>query len=153
MKKVFAFLFLYITISISLNGQPIKSKKIQQQLTAFLEEFMKAYNKPDAEALANLFTQDATYIGTAGDITKGKDKLIIGFKNSLSYLKDFSLIPADTGGDKNIVYQTGTYMQKLVVPNRPVDTYTGKYLIVLRKVSKNTWKIQKQMVSRDKPSS
>ncbi|MDQ3843506.1 MAG: nuclear transport factor 2 family protein [Bacteroidota bacterium] len=144
------FWLLAFSFSLNLSAQKVHDHKTQGQLNLFMKQFAEAYNRADANALAELYTEDATYIGTAGDITQGRNNLTTGFKNSLHYFKDFALTPSETGGDKKLIYQHGTYSQRFSIPGKPEETYTGKYLIVLRKVARNTWKIQKQMVSRDR---
>ncbi|MBD0377339.1 MAG: nuclear transport factor 2 family protein [Bacteroidota bacterium] len=144
------FLFIASFCFLGLSAQTLHDQKIQKQLDAFMEQFMQAYNKADANALAELYEENATYIGTAGDITQGRDKLRAGFKNSLPYFKNFVLTPSETGGNRKLIYQNGVYSQKLSIPNKSEEIYTGKYLVVLRRVARNAWRIQKQMVSRDR---
>ena len=147
MKALLLLTILFF--SLHSFSQHLHSKKINQQLDAFRKNYVAAYNKPDADALATLYDEHATYIGTGGDVTQGRDKIRIGLKNSSSYLEDFALTPVETGGNKKWVYQYGTYSQKMTASNQN-ETLTGKYLIVLKRVSKNTWRIQKQMVSRNR---
>ncbi len=162
MKKISILLALFLAISTHAFGQTSKqagenekfkkqAEKLRPVIDAFLKQFVDAYNKPDADALALLYTEDATYIGTAGDVTQTRDKLRLGLKNSLNYFKEFSVTPDETGASGDLIYQRGTYSQKLNVPNQPVETYTGKYLIILRRQADKSWKIQMQMVSRDRP--
>ena len=159
--KIFAFLALLAVFSIPVFGQTsaksqppkVESKKetaVRLQFETFLKQFVEAYNKQDADALAGFYAEDATYIGTGGDVTQSKDKIHLGLKGSLRYFRDFTATPAEFGTSGDLAYQRGTYSQRLEVPNQPSETFTGKYLLILRRQKDKSWKIESQMVSRDR---
>jgi uncharacterized protein (TIGR02246 family) len=155
MKKISILIALFTMFSICVFGQVNdkyrkQTEKARPAIETVFKRFVETYNKQEADALAALYAENATYIGTAGDITQGREKIRVGLKNSLQYLRDMQITPAEFGANGDLAYQSGAYSQKVVVPNQPPETYSGKYLIVLRRMPDKTWKIQTQMVSRDR---
>jgi len=45
------------------------------QLSEFAKNYIAAYNKGDAKALANFFAEDAEYIDADGELTKGRAEI------------------------------------------------------------------------------
>jgi ketosteroid isomerase-like protein len=98
-----------------------------------------------------MYAEDATYIGTAGDVTQSKDKIQMGLKGSLPYFRGITATPVEFGSSGDLASELGTYSQRLEVPGRAPETFAGKYLFIFRRQADGLWKIQVQIVTRDRP--
>ena len=150
MKK-FLFIFALVAIlPITFYGQTKSGSKAQAVIDKLRTQFVEAYNSQNADAIAAFYADNATYIGTGGDVVQGKEKIRMGLKGEVSYFKNFVATPAEFGGDKNLAYERGTYSATLAIPNQPAQIVGGKYLLIFRRQKDKTWKIQVQMVSRNR---
>jgi len=163
MTKFFVFIALFFAISAPVFSQTATSRssrnskskqKVNDARRAVDEmrsKFIEAYNKQDAVAVAGFYAADATYIGTAGDVVQGRDKLLVGLKGELPAFRDFTTTTAEFGSSGDLAYERGTYSARLEIPNRSPETIAGKYLIIYRRQPDGTWKIQTHMSGRDRP--
>lgn len=162
MTKIFVFVALVLTISIpafsqTAKSQPSRNSKskpkvadVRSTIDALRLQFIEAYNKRDADAVAQFYAEDATYIGTAGDVVQGRDKLLIGLKGELPVFRNFTITPAEFSSSGDLAYERGAYSARLEIPNRTPETIAGKYLIIYRRQQDGTWKIQTHMSGRDR---
>jgi len=161
MKKIFAFALLIITFSTAVfqaqtrTSENNKSDKksassARASLDSFRTKFIEAYNSQNADRVAEFYAEDATYIGTGGDVVQGRRNIHLGLKGEVAYFKNFVVTPGEFGSDKNLAYERGAYSATLAIPNQPEQTVNGKYLLIFRRQKDKTWKIQMQMVSRDR---
>ena len=156
MSKIFVIFALLITFSTASFAQKAVSKPVANPNTAraaidaLRAKFAQAYNIQNADAVAEFYTDDATYIGTGGDVVAGKEQIRLGLKDELPYFRNFALSALEFGSDNNLAYERGTFSARLEIPDKEPQTLNGKYVIVYRRGKDGQWKIQMQMTSRDR---
>lgn len=162
MTKFFVFVALLFTISApvfsqTVMSQPSRNGKSKQKVAdariaidELRPKFIEAYNKQDADAVAQFYAEDATYIGTAGDVVEGRDKLLKGLKGELPVFRNFTVTPAEFSSSGDLAYERGAYSARLEIPNRTPETVAGKYLLIYRRQADGKWKIQTHMSGRDR---
>ena len=160
MSKFFTIFALIITFSVAVCAQKAVAKtdtntasvaaaSPRAAIDALRAKFAQGYNLQNADAIAAFYTDDATYIGTDGDIVQGKENIRLGLKDELPYFRNFTLSAVEFGSDNNLAYERGTFSARLEAPDKEPQTINGKYMIVYRLGRDKQWKIQMQMSSRD----
>jgi ketosteroid isomerase-like protein len=157
MSKFFVIFALLITFSGAVFAQKAVANKpaantnsARAAIDVLRGKFVQAYNIQSADAVAELYTDDATYVGTAGDVITGKEQIRLGLKDELPFFRSFALVPLEFGSDNNLAYERGTFAARREIPDKEPQTLNGKYMIVYRRGKDNQWRIQMQMNSRDR---
>ena len=162
MKAILILVMLFVaasapTFSQTNRRQPARNNQTQRQaaaaratIDALRSQFVEAWNRQDADAVAQFYTEDATYIGTAGDVVQSRDRIRLGLRGELPVFRNFTATPAEFGSSGDLAYERGVYSARLEIPNRTPEAVRGKYLIVYRRQADSTWKIQMHMSGRDR---
>ncbi len=109
--------------------------------------FSDAYRKLDADAVTNLYTDDALYLAPDSDIERGREKIranFSGFFNSVktsggSLAISFQILERRVSGD--LAYDVGIYTlaQKRGGEARSSQ---GKFVVVARQMKSGEWRFQ-----------
>lgn len=145
--------FLVLLAAPSLRGQSSIRTELPPALDSLRRLYVRAHNEGDVSTLADLYASNATYIGTAGDLTAGRDRIAAGLARELPVTHGFQLsdsVEAGVGGD--LAWERGRWSMTLDVPGRPVESWEGWYLIVYERGSDHRWRIRNQVVTRDRSS-
>lgn len=118
-----------------LFAQQTPSAELPDELQRVLTDYETHWAANDAEALANLFTEDGFILRPRNNPTRGRDDIEEAYKNSGGDLK---LRAYDFQIEGNLAYILGGY----TYGNRTEDV--GKFTLVLKKVS-GTWLIHSDM--------
>ena len=110
--------------------------------------FVRAYNARDVAALAALYTDSATLVGTSGVVVRGREAIRDGYARSLTTLQDFVMEAEASAEDGALAYERGVYSQNVAAPGRPTQAIFGTYLMVARRGADGTWRIESHAVSR-----
>lgn len=113
-------------------------------------EFVQAYARGDPDAVASFYAPNAVYIGTAGDVVVGRDRLLVGLRKELPVFRKFSATPAELQTSGDMAFERGAYAAELSIPGRTPEPLTGEYLIVYRRQPDGSWKIRTHMTNRDR---
>lgn len=110
--------------------------------------FVRAYGARDAAALAALYTDSATLVGSSGVVVRGRDAIRDGYARSLATLQDFVMEAEASAEDGALAYERGVYSQNVAAPGRPTQPVFGTYLMVARRGTDGAWRIEAHTVSR-----
>lgn len=113
-------------------------------------EFVQAYARSDPDAVASFYAPDAVYIGTAGDVVVGRERLLIGLRREVPAFRKFSATPAEIQTSGDMAFERGAYAAELSIPGRVPEPLSGEYLIVYRRQPDASWKIRAHMTNRDR---
>ncbi len=110
--------------------------------------FSEAYRKLDAEAVTNLYTDDALYLAPDSDIERGREKIsaiFSGFFNSVktsggSLTISFQILERRVSDD--LGYDVGIYTLTQKVAKGEARIGRGKFVVVARRVKKGEWRFQ-----------
>ncbi|MBB4637908.1 YybH family protein [Longimicrobium terrae] len=117
-------------------------------LDALHAAFVRAYNARDAAALAGLYTDSATLVGSSGVVVRGRESIRDGYARSLTALQDFVMEAEASAEDGALAYERGVYSQNVAAPGRPPQAVFGTYLMVARRGADGAWRIESHTVSR-----
>ena len=131
-----AFLFV-LFLANNVQAQSKVNSNSRDLLAKFqkqTDKWAKAYNSKNAQNLAPLYTEDATYISShvAGLEAIGRDKLIANFQTGMSmggHIDSVEILSMNTSGD------LATLLCKYQATNNG-RTVTGRNLLVLRKINR-----------------
>src|SRR3989442_14757143 len=104
------------------------------------EEWMAAFNKGDAAAVAALYSEDAYILPNGAEMAKGRRAIEAYFKNSVRQLGDAKLKTVDLQSlGPGSAREVGTFNFKTKGGDSPQDV-VGKYVAVWRKMG-GQWKL------------
>lgn len=124
------------------------NRPVAEEFGQLRKGFVDAYARADADAVAAFYAADATYIGTAGDVVTGRDRLVIGLRREVPVFRQFQVEPAQFGSSGELAWERGTYRAALSIPGRPPEPILGPYLIVYERSAAKGWQIKQHMTGR-----
>jgi ketosteroid isomerase-like protein len=111
MKKTTMINLLLAIVSATAFINPLRAQDASKELLAFTKKFQAIYNKNNAKALKEMYTDDAVRVGTDGVTVTGSDSIIAVFEKSFAGSKLMIEIKQEkvtTGADGSTT-ATGTY--------------------------------------------
>ena len=111
MKKTTMINLLLAIVSATAFINPLRAQDASKELLAFTKKFQAIYNKNNAKALKEMYTDDAVRVGTDGVTVTGSDSIIAVFERSFAGSKLMIEIKQEkvvTGADGSTT-ATGTY--------------------------------------------
>ena len=103
--------------------------------------WMDNANKKDAAAVANYYSDDATFVGTQSPITSGRADIQKAFGQSFAVSKTESIDSKDIAVNGEVAVDYGTFRQVVTPPKGKAQTINGYYMVELRRQSDGSWKI------------
>ncbi|MGZ0016390.1 YybH family protein [Yeosuana sp. AK3] len=119
--------------------EPIKPATVEE-LGQMNRDFAKALVAKDANAAANLYTENASLLPPNEPIVTGRENI----KNYWQGAIDAGLIAAsvktiDAGSDGDLGYEIGTFELKFQSEDGSIITDIGKYTELLKRNSEGQW--------------
>jgi ketosteroid isomerase-like protein len=102
-------------------------------LKGILDQYSMAYSRKNPDQIANLYAEDALYMGSTGKVegrTSIRESLAKEFADASDRVLSINSIKSDHAGEMG--YDYGTYKA-----GSPTDAEAGKYLLVLKKLQGN----------------
>jgi ketosteroid isomerase-like protein len=135
MRNLIAALFLIFSLNTWAQQPGVKSLSSLEPGAQVRQEFLRAYNAKDVEAVVSLYAEDATLVSDGGTF-RGRDEIRQWVKSGLD--QGSTLEAIEPGAEKssgNLAFGTGR-------TRRLVGTvvHLGQYLIVMEKIG-GEWKI------------
>jgi uncharacterized protein (TIGR02246 family) len=121
-------------------------------ITAIADQYVKATLAGDAKAIAALYTEDAVEMPPNEPVVKGRAAIQQMYEKSFKGAKIGSFvishIESRSSGDTG--YDTGTYRQSITPAGGMEIKDTGKYVVILKRVS-GSWKVAYAIYNSDLP--
>jgi ketosteroid isomerase-like protein len=139
--------------NIAETVEPIKPATVEE-LGQMNRNFAKALVAKDANAAANLYTENASLLPPNEPIVTGRENI----KNYWQGAIDAGLIAAsvktiDAGSDGDLAYEIGTFELKFQAVDGTIITDIGKYTELLKRNSEGKWMSIYGMWSNNEPAS
>jgi uncharacterized protein (TIGR02246 family) len=112
-------------------------------LDAFRDAWVAAYNSGDADAVANLYADDAVNLPQGQPTVIGRGFIRDGIAAQLATGATTVTVTADaTQVSGNLAFDSGTYstVVRPATGGGPV-TVTGRYIVILRRQTDGSWKM------------
>lgn len=150
MKKIALLLATILVSCLFVSAQEKdlileKSAAPHAGLDDIYRRFSEAYRKLDAQAVTNLYTDDAFYLSPGSEIERGRKKILgnfSGFFNSVktsggSLTISFRILERRVSGD--LAYDVGIYTLAQKRGNQ-AQSSQGKFVVVARKMESGEWR-------------
>ncbi|GAB4372524.1 MAG: hypothetical protein Kow0042_15890 [Calditrichia bacterium] len=132
-------LLLMVLLACSMQSEE-NTGKVQAVIEAQSQKFSAAYNRQDAKAIADLYTENGRVLPPFSKMVRGRAAIIksneaefaMGFSNL-----QLSTVSVDVQGD--IAHEIGKYTINLPPRGDEVMKDHGKYLAVWKKQSDGSW--------------
>jgi uncharacterized protein (TIGR02246 family) len=106
--------------------------------------YIATWQRGDAHAFAQLFTENAASIADDGTITRGRVNLESQRTKvfaALALIKG-TITTEDLVVEDDVAYEMGSYSFTLKPKHKAASVYTGRYLTIWQKQSDGTWLIK-----------
>ncbi|HSK72755.1 MAG TPA: SgcJ/EcaC family oxidoreductase, partial [Pyrinomonadaceae bacterium] len=140
-------LFVYAASAQSLPIELILEQNVSPHkgLDDVYRRFSEAYRKLDAEAVTNLYTDDAFYLSPGSAVERGREKILANFSGFFNSVKSnggsltisFRILERGVSGD--LAYDVGIYTLRQERAGK-TQSDQGKFVVVARQVKKGDWR-------------
>lgn len=136
--------FCLVGVLLALTGcrapaAPPDLSKVDTELQAVYDRFSEAYLQADAEAFADIYTEDALYLQPGTGIQRGHDAVLPNFRDFLGRFEPgkgpritFEIVDRDVSGD--LAYDIGYYNFNGGEPE-------GKFIVIWKRGTDGQWRM------------
>ena len=150
-----------LTLALTLCSVPLVAMQTGSQpargasdpaIVAVADQYVKASLAGDAKAIAALYTDDAVEMPPNAPPVKGRAAIQQMYEGQFKGVKigTFTLTHIDSRSSGDAGYDVGTYRQSLTPAGGAEVKDTGKYVVVLKRVS-GSWKVAYAIYNSDLP--
>lgn len=107
---------------------------------AVREAYVASYNQADAEAVAELFTEDAVTLFADGGVSEGREQIRAGHEETFASNPEAQIDPAEVLVMDDIAVQRGTYSVQMNPAEGESTGFSGSFITELQRVE-GEWKI------------
>lgn len=116
------------------------------RIDAVYDTFSRAYRELDAELVANLYTEDALYLPSRGDILRGRQVIGERFQQMFAGAREqgatlsirFERIESSVVAD--VAFDVGYYILTRTIAGQEPRVSRGKFTVVLKRQPDRTWR-------------
>jgi uncharacterized protein (TIGR02246 family) len=121
-------------------------------ITAIADQYVKATLAGDAKAIAALYTDDAVEMPPNEPAVKGRAAIQQMYEKNFKAGKigSFAITHIESRSSGDAGYDAGTYQQSVTPAGGPEIKDTGKYVVILKRVSGN-WRVAYAIYNSDLP--
>ena len=125
---------------------------VEQELSEGTRKFSEAYNRGDAAAAADHYTEDAKLLPANREMVSGKRAIEEFWKTAMNAgVRRIDLEAAEVGYDGNMGYVRGVSTVTIQPEGGREISDRGKYLVVLRRQADDSWKVALDIWNSDSP--
>lgn len=128
-----------------------EAQSVRAAIDANTKQFIEAFNKGDAAAVANLYTMDARLLPPNGEMVESRANIQKFWQGAISAgLKMVSLETLHIETQGNIAVEVGRYTSTVPGAGGVTTTDNGKY-VVLWKREGRSWKLAVDIFNTNRP--
>lgn len=149
MKRHFLITLLIICAASIAQAQ----QSVRRAIETNTKQFVEAFNKGDAAAVANMYTIDARLLPPNSAMVEGRANIQKFWQGAITAgLKMVSLDPMTVETQGNIAVEVGRYTATAPGAGGATSTDKGKYVVVWKRQGGN-WKLSVDIFNSDMPAS
>lgn len=150
MRKLGAVLFavvlavgLVACAQLGLLTEDPSDFEVVQETSQVRTKFERAYGQGDAEALANLYTQDARFLPSENPTLRGRAEIRPYFQGFFDQMasQSIAITPSETEVRGDLVYEWGTYEVSFTPQGGSSMTDRGRYTVILEHQADGAYRI------------
>ena len=143
---VVALLVICAAASIAQAQQPVRTI-----IETNVKQFVEAFNKGDAAAVANMYMPDARLLPPNAEIVSGRANIQTFWQGAISAgLKMVSLETEHVETQGNLAVEVGRYTSTIPGAGGATRTDKGKYVVVWKREGRS-WKLAVDIFNSDLP--
>ncbi len=147
MKRQLAVTLLIICAASITHAQ----QSVRTTIEANTKQFIEAFNKGDAAAVANLYTMEARLLPPNAEIVEGRANIQKYWQGAITAgLKMVSLEATHIETQGNLAVEVGRYNATVPGAGGATTTDKGKYIVVWKKEAQS-WKLAADIFNTDTP--
>ena len=125
----------------------------EQEIRNGSQKLAEVYNRGDAAAVADFYTDDAKILPPNSEMVSGKQAIEAFWKATLEMgMRKLTIETAEVGYDGNLGYDRGIVtISTKPEAGQPV-TVRSKYLVLLKRQADGSWKIAVDIWNTDSPA-
>lgn len=126
-------------------------QSVRTTIEANTKQFIEAFNKGDAAAVANLYTMDARLLPPNAEMVQGRANIQTFWQGAISAgLKMVSLETEHVETQGNLAVEVGRYTTTIPGAGGVTRTDKGKYVVAWKREGRN-WKLAIDIFNSDLP--
>lgn len=127
--------------------------QVRQALEAANAKFVEAFNGGDAAAVVALYADDATLLPPNSELIRGRQGLQDFWSAAMKAgFKDVALTTVEVGGSGDTAYEIGQYSLTVQPEGQTPKPDSGKYLVVWKRQTDGSWKLQVDIWNSNLPA-
>jgi len=135
------------TDSMSAASSTANNDDARDAIGKLRSAWQEAANRNDPAAVAAMYTDDATFVGTEAPLASGRQEIQSAFAKTFPIAKLESIDSKDFVVSGDMAYDYGTFRQQVTPPNAKAMTINGYYLVINRRQSDGSWKISRHIAT------
>lgn len=145
-RQLLVTLLMICAASIAEAQQPVRAA-----IEANTKQFIEAFNKGDAAAVANMYTADARLLPPNGEMVEGRENIQKFWQGGISAgLKLVTLETVHVESQGNIAVEVGRYTLTITSAGGATTTDKGKYVVQWKREGRN-WKLAVDIFNSNMP--
>ena len=145
-RQLLVTLLMICAASIAEAQQPVRAA-----IEANTKQFIEAFNKGDAAAVANMYTADARLLPPNGEMVEGRENIQKFWQGGISAgLKMVTLETVHVDSQGNMAVEVGRYTLTITRAGGTTTTDKGKYVVQWKREGKN-WKLAVDIFNSNMP--
>lgn len=130
-----------LLIAVLLHGTSARSDDVRAAVEAGNRTFIAAFLRGDAQAVAELYTEDAEVIAPGAPVARGRSAIAAAWQKAIdSGVKDLTLNTANVESSSDLACETG--IVRLVAKDGGITE--GRYVVVWKRTD-GKWKLYRDI--------
>ena len=130
-----------LLITVLLHGTSARSDDVRAAVEAGNRTFIAAFLRGDAQAVAELYTEDAEVIAPGAPVARGRSAIAAAWQKAIdSGVKDLTLNTANVESSSDLACETG--IVRLVAKDGGITE--GRYVVVWKRTD-GKWKLYRDI--------
>jgi ketosteroid isomerase-like protein len=125
----------------------------EAEVASALQSFVIVLEDPDPRKRASIYTEDATFLMPGAPLLQGREEMLQRLANG-TVLRSVTITPYKIEGRHDLAYAHGLFTCSTEgTEERPGGPVALRFLMVLRKELDGAWRIAREFLGAESPSS
>jgi uncharacterized protein (TIGR02246 family) len=147
-RSLFVVLLMFLVSCVSnLEAESVDLAVARKAIDAANAKYVECFQKRDAKAFGQLFTEDAVVMEPAGVVIRGRSKIeewLLADTNEVP-VKDGTITTMELYEIDGAIYETGKFRFVFQPAGKEERVAIGKYVDVWEKQTDGSWKIKTEV--------
>ena len=125
---------------------------VEQVIKEGTKKFVEAFDRGDAAAVADGYTEDAKLLPPNMEMVSGKQAIQAFWESAREMgVRSINLETVEVGFDGDLAYARGVSTVNIQPEGAQATTVRGKYLVILKRQTDGSWKVAVDIWNSDLP--